>query len=297
MLVLSSALQPVPVQALVRCQSVHGPEDGLSTRALEVLAPELTDYQRSGIEYALQFTSFKQLLKAYELIREGKVQGANIYEKFMTALRIHLRYRPESLAEVPATGPLVVTSNHPYGGLDGIILLALLNRIRPDVKFMAAAMLAKVPELQDGIIPINFEKTPEGANDRKQAFAQAMAHVAQGGALIVFPAGAVAQAGWMGLGKAVDSVWRAGAARILQATGATSVSVNFPGQNSYVFQLLGRIPGMRPLFLGREVVNKADNDIQLLIAPPVTRDWTEGGLTAEDLTLALRQRTDELREP
>ena len=32
---------------------------------------------------------------------------------------------------------MVVVSNHPFGGIEGVILLSLLRRVRPDVKAMA----------------------------------------------------------------------------------------------------------------------------------------------------------------
>lgn len=288
--VLTLLAGPGTVHAVVRCEAVHDHRTGL-----EVITPQLSAYQRQGVEYGLNYTSFKHLLRAYEKIREGRIEGDNIYEQFLTALQIRLNVQEAQLAAIPASGPLVITSNHPFGGLDGIILVALLKRIRPDVKFLAAEMLTVVPELRGAIIPVSFAKGPEGSAARQAAFEAAQAHAAAGGALIVFPAGGVAQArGFLGLGKAVDTPWKAGAARILQATGATQVSAYFPGQNSLLFQTLGRIPGVRPLFLGREIVNKEDTDVTVRFAAPQRPKWNEDGVTPEEITRSLRERTEAL---
>lgn len=283
---------PSTVHAVVRCEAIHDLRSGL-----EIVTPGLSAYQRQGVAYGLNYTSFKHLLRAYDRIREGRIEGENIYEQFLTALTIRLKVQEPQLAAIPRTGPMVLTSNHPFGGLDGIILVALMKRLRPDVKFMAAEMLTVIPELRGAIIPVSFAKGPEGSAARQQAFESAMAHVAEGGALIIFPAGGVAQAtGFLGLGKAIDTPWKAGAARILQATGATQVSAYFPGQNSLLFQTLGRIPGVRPLFLGREIVNKEDTDVTVRFAEPQRRDWLENGVTPEEITHALRERTDALAD-
>ena len=37
------------------------------------------------------------------------------------------------LAHIPATGPLVVVSNHPFGVVEGLVLARLITAIRPDV--------------------------------------------------------------------------------------------------------------------------------------------------------------------
>lgn len=290
--VLAAPGVPAPVHAVNRCEAVHGP---LSRGGLEVLLPGLSSARRRAVEYGLQYTSFRHLLRAYDRIREGRVEGENVYEQFLTALNIRLRYDPQAHAAIPREGPLVLTSNHPFGGLDGLILVALVKRVRPDVKFLAADMLAAVPEFRGALIPVSFAKGPEGAAARQRAFEDASDHVAGGGALVIFPAGAVAQAsGWLGLGRAVDAPWKPGAARILQQTGAAQVSAYFPGQNSLLFQTLGRIPGVRPLFLGREIVNKEDTDVTVLFSTPLRRDWKEDGTSPEELTRFLRQRTDEL---
>ena len=61
----------------------------------------------------------------------------------------HVRIDIESddLAKVPREGSVVVVSNHPFGGIEGMALALLLLTVRPDVKILANFMLGRIPEL------------------------------------------------------------------------------------------------------------------------------------------------------
>src|SRR5579859_7639283 len=69
-------------------------------------------------------------------------------ENLLSQMRVDLRVDATDQARIPATGPVVVVANHPYGMLDGAILTVLLTRVRPDVKVLTNFVLGDVPELQ-----------------------------------------------------------------------------------------------------------------------------------------------------
>ncbi len=81
--------------------------------------------------------------------------GHDAFERLLTLLDVTYRVTPEDLARIPATGPVVVTANHPFGFLEAAILAAVLRRVRPDFKMMANSLLASVPELRAGFIFVN----------------------------------------------------------------------------------------------------------------------------------------------
>ena len=63
----------------------------------------------------------------------------------------------EQLNQLPE-GAFITISNHPYGGLDGIILIDLLARIRPDFRLMVNRILSLVKTMKDNFISV----TPVG---------------------------------------------------------------------------------------------------------------------------------------
>jgi hypothetical protein len=60
-------------------------------------------------------------------------------------------------------------------------------------------------------------------------------------------------------------------------------------------RMAGRIEALRPFNSGREVEKKIERDVTVFIGETERRDWTEAGMTAEQLTQQLRERSERLR--
>ena len=61
----------------------------------------------------------------------------------------------EDLKRIPKNGPFITISNHPLGGIDGILLLKLLLEIRPDFKIIANFLLHRIEPLKPYVMPVN----------------------------------------------------------------------------------------------------------------------------------------------
>ena len=98
--------------------------------------------------------------------------------------RVELRLR-ESV-DIPASGPLLVTSNHP-GGVDCLALAAGLGR--SDLKIVASGLpfLRSLPEVARHLILVSRV----GTHARMAAMRESIRHLEEGGALLIFPRGKV----------------------------------------------------------------------------------------------------------
>ena len=67
---------------------------------------------------------------------------ADFVRMALNELNIRTEFDPEQLARIPRSGPCVIVANHPHGGPDGLLLMDLLLRVRPDVRFVANHFLA-----------------------------------------------------------------------------------------------------------------------------------------------------------
>lgn len=90
----------------------------------------------------------------YDNIVQGRDEGyfpARVLER----MAIGYDLADEEFGRIPAQGPLVVIANHPFGGVERMILLDLLQRARPDVRVLANFLLCRIPELRQAIIPVD----------------------------------------------------------------------------------------------------------------------------------------------
>ena len=162
---------------------------------------------------------------------------------------------------LPASGPLVIASNHPHGMVDGLALMALCRRTRPDVRIVANHLLARIPELHEFCFFVDPFAHP-AASARSLAGLRAARHwLRRGGVLIMFPAGEVAHGPAFAHSRG-ESPWKTTAQRLADGTGAQMIRAHVDGRNSRLFYALGRIhPALRTALLPREFLKKRGSTV------------------------------------
>ena len=194
-------------------------------------------------------------------------------------------------APVPRSGPLVIVANHPFGALDGLILISLLARFRTDVKLLGNHLLGHVPELEDLLIPVNAFGGPSSRSTNIAAARSAVRWLEQGGAVAVFPAGEVAHAASR-RHEPLDAEWLPGAARLAQRTRADILPLHFGGRNSRLFQLVGRLhPLARTALLPRELLRARGSRIKVRIGRCILSARSARFESAQQLISYARART------
>ena len=120
----------------------------------------------------------------------------------------------EALDHVPRTGPVIVVANHPFGALDGLVILTLMRRVRSDMRLLANRWLDHLPELRDCLVPVDvFGRPADAVRRNSTALRSAMHWLERGGCLGMFPAGEVAHHETPA-GRVIDSPWRHTAAEL-----------------------------------------------------------------------------------
>ena len=196
------------------------------------------------------------------LYRENNLHGLDkttFAKSLLDGLNIRLLGLEELQAKIPKTGPLVIASNHPFGGIEGVFLAWAIEQVRPDIKVMANQGLKIFPELEDYFIFTN----PLSQNDPKNApsIRTCLKHVKNGGALLIFPAGRVSYFR-KDTKRIADHSWNRLIASIANRTNAHYLPMFVSGFNSPLFYRLGRVYfRLRMLMLPRELVNKRNAKI------------------------------------
>ena len=168
---------------------------------------------------------------------------------------VEVRIDDGSLDNIPASGPCIVVANHPHGGLDGVAMVEVLMRKRPDLRVMANYFLQSFIELAPIFIAVDPFGGKPAARLNFGAVRQALSWLRGGGVLMMFPGGEVSS---LNLRSRVvsDPPWDAGIGWLIEKSGAPVVPAFIDGRNSTLFQLGGLIhPRLRTLLLVREMLN------------------------------------------
>lgn len=220
-------------------------------------------------------------------------------QHFVTAalqeLDITLDIKPQALELIPKQGPVVLVANHPFGGLDGLALIELLRRTRPDVRVFANYLLQRIPELAEVSLYVDPFDSTTATHRNSTPLRAALRWLAEGHALGAFPAGEVAHES-DGFGGFMDRPWNPVIAGLIQRSGATVVPVYFAGRNSRLFQLAGRVhPRLRTLLLPRELLRRRGERLQITIGHPISAERVARHTDPQELIDYLRARTAALR--
>jgi len=194
------------------------------------------------------------------------------------------------LSRIPTSGSAVVVANHPFGLLEGLILVDLLEKSRPDFKIVANGLLATTPALHEKVFFVNPFDTASATENGKSLRAS-LEWLRGGGMLVMFPAGEVSHLNWAEKPVA-DPEWNIAAARFALKMGCPTVPLFFEGANSLNFQMLGAIhPKLRTLNLAHELVNKRSHTISVRVGTPVPATVLRNCPNARAATAYLRART------
>ncbi len=193
---------------------------------------------------------------------------------FINSILRHLDIKYEvpdkDLENIPLTGSFITVSNHPFGGIDALILHKILAARRPDVKVMANFLLQRIEPLKDLIIPADPSENYHNSKLLYTSIRETLRYVKEGHPVAIFPAGEVSTY-QSESGLITDREWQEILLRAIRIAEVPVIPVYFHGTNSRWFHILGRIhPLLGIARLGSEMINKRHNVIRVRIGKPVT---------------------------
>ncbi|MDY8136962.1 lysophospholipid acyltransferase family protein [Aquimarina sp. 2201CG5-10] len=202
----------------------------------------------------------------------------------------------EDLKRLPKEGAFITLSNHPLGGLDGILLLKLMVEHRADYKIIANFLLHNFTQLKPYIMPVNPFEDRKGARSSVKGIKEAILHLREGKPLGIFPAGEVST---IKDGKNyVDKTWEPVAMRLVQKAKVPVIPIYFHARNSRLFYRLASMSdNLRTAKLPSELFSQENKVIKVRIGKPVSVKDQEEHEDLEDFTSFLRKKTYMLSNP
>lgn len=225
----------------------------------------------------------------------GEMEG-DFIDRALSRLGIQHELDGLPLERIPKTGPLMVVANHPFGAVEGLLLVKLLRQVRPDVKIMANFLLGTIPEMREHLIAVDPFGAAGSAKANIAGLKETMRWLKGGGLLGVFPAGEVSS---LKVHKRMvaDPTWSATVAGIARKTKVPVLPIFFQGRNSALFQAAGMVhPRLRTVLLPHENIKRAKHPVKVTIGSIIPVEKLASFENDKDMVDYLRFRTHVLRE-
>lgn len=209
-------------------------------------------------ERVIRLLAIDKVNRVYD--NSGAWRGAEFTSRLLDDLGVnYIVGNAHRLQQLP-DGAFITISNHPYGGLDGIMTIDLIARLRPDYKFMVNRLLSLIKTLDGNfisVIPAGNRKTGIKAASI-HGIREAIGHLHAGHPLGFFPSGAVSDFTLRDL-KVRDRRWQKSVLHLIHTAKVPVLPIRFFDKNSPFFYFLGLINWrVRLLRLPSEVFNKRD---------------------------------------
>ena len=183
--------------------------------------------------------------------------------------KIKFEIPEEDLKRIPKEGPFITVSNHPLGGMDGVLLLKLLIEKRADYKIIANFLLHRIAPLKPYVMPVNPFETRKDAKSSIAGIKNALLHLREGKPLGIFPAGEVST--YKDGKLKVDKPWEEGAIRLIKKANVPVIPIYFHAQNSRLFYVMSKLSDtLRTAKLPSEVMSQRGRVIKVRIGKPIS---------------------------
>ncbi|MEX0288788.1 MAG: GNAT family N-acyltransferase [Flavobacteriaceae bacterium] len=238
--------------------------------------------------FLMKITKISSINRFYD--KHKHLEGVDFLDAILEYYEIDFEIPQEDFKRLPKDGSYITISNHPLGGIDGVLLLKLMLQHRPDFKIIANFLLHRVVPLAPFIMPVNPFEDRKDAKSSIAGFKSAIEHINNGHPLGIFPAGEVST--YKDGKLIVDRPWEDAALKLIRKANVPVVPIYFHARNSKLFYRLSKINDIfRTAKLPSEVTTQRNRSIKVRIGQPISVANQKEQTTLEEFTELLRMKT------
>ncbi|WP_452224056.1 GNAT family N-acyltransferase [Lacinutrix chionoecetis] len=222
--------------------------------------------------------------------RNKHLSNIEFLDAILDEFQIKFEIPEEDLKRLPKDGAYITVSNHPLGGIDGILLLKLMVEQRDDFKIIANFLLHRIEPMKPYIMPVNPFEDRKDVKSSIAGFKNAITHLRNGHPLGLFPAGEVST--YKDGKLMVDKPWEEAAMKLAQKANVPIVPIYFHAKNSKLFYKLSKISDtFRTAKLPSELLTQKHRTIKVRVGRPISVNDQDEHTTLEDFTDFIRRKT------
>ncbi|TQI72212.1 putative hemolysin [Gramella sp. Hel_I_59] len=236
----------------------------------------------------LKTTKLSRINREYD--KRKNLNGIEFIDSILNEFEIDYDIPEKDLKRIPKDGSFITVSNHPLGGIDGMILMKLVLEKRPDYKVIANFLLHRLDPLKPYILPVNPFEDHKDAKSSLGGMKRSIAHLKAGNALGIFPAGEVSTSKDKHL--IVDKPWEPSAMKLIQKSKVPVLPIYFHAKNSVFFYRLASMSDvLRTAKLPSEMLSQKRRKIKVRIGHPISVEDQKEHTNLEAYTAFLRRKT------
>lgn len=222
--------------------------------------------------------------------RNKHLEKLEFLNGILNEFQIKFEIPEEDLKRLPKSGAYITVSNHPLGGIDGILLLKLMLEQREDFKIIANFLLHRIEPLKPYIMPVNPFEDRKDVQSSITGFKNALLHLRDGHPLGIFPAGEVST--YRDGKLVVDKPWEEAAMKLVKKAEVPVVPIYFHAKNSRLFYRLSKISDtFRTAKLPSELLTQKHRIIKVRIGRPISLEDQKEHESLEDFSEFIRRKT------
>ena len=242
----------------------------------------------------MQWLRIPQLNRIYQLHNEKP--GREFIDAALNELGVQFHVPPDQMQHIPSDQPFIMVANHPYGVLDGLMIMRIVAELRDDFKIMGNFLLERIDPLRKWVVCVNPINIYKKAYGNLGGIRETTRQLSSGKPMIVFPAGTVSTYS-LRAGRIKDRTWREPIAKLILKYKYPVVPLYIHGGNGPAFQILGRLhPAIKLAMQVPIAFDHSGKTIQVRIGQPIMPDQLSDYATPAALNAFLQKETYKLSD-
>lgn len=200
------------------------------------------------------------------LMECGHLRDADMVGAFLS--KFEIKFKVSGTENIPEKGRCIFVSNHPLGGLDGLVFIYELSKHFPDIKFPVNDILTNIENLSGILLPVN-----KHGSQGKEAARMIEDAYSSDSQILYFPAGLCSR---KKRGVIKDLIWHKSFISKAIQHKRDVVPAYFSGRNSNFFynlanirKFLGIKGNIEMLYLADEMFKQKGKEISLTFGKPI----------------------------